>query len=207
MVNGSVLRGVVVVLLWVGCGATATAEDGRDAWYMVPSYHQTGLAKADMKYSAPAGDVKFDSSFGDDTGPGLAAGYAFESAYRIDMEWQRHSNDLKVSGGSLVKTSLKANTFAVNVWRDFAPWHGLRAYVGVGVGGGTLELNDLDGNFALGQLGTGFQWYFRPHMAVDIGYRYQNGGSPQLTGNSQKLTTDYASHSAQVGFRYDFGGH
>jgi hypothetical protein len=55
----------------------------------------------------------------------------------------------------LQSSSLDATTFVANVWRDSGPWHGLRPYAGVGLGDGTLKLNDRDGNFAFAQLGIG----------------------------------------------------
>ena len=155
----------------------AVADDGAAGWYAAPSYHQTGLNDASNTVKQPAGDIHLDSSFGDDTGPGLAVGYAFDGPYRVDVEYQSHSNDLKLPGTVLQSSSLDATTFVANVWRDFGPWHDLRPYAGVGFGGGTLKLNDLDGDFLFGQLGVGVEWYFSRRAALDIGYRYQQATS------------------------------
>ncbi len=175
-------------------------------WYVVPSYHQTGLNDANNTVKQQTGNIRLNSSFGDDTGPGFAAGYAFDGPYRVDVEYQSHSNDLKLPGTILQSSSLDATTFVANVWRDFGLWHGLRPYAGVGFGGGTLKLNDLDGNFAFVQGGIGVEWYFTRRAALDVGYRYQQATSnPELNGNSVKLTTEYASQSAQIGVRFDLG--
>ena len=180
--------------------------EGALGWYVVPSYHQTGLNDASNTVKQQTGNIHLDSSFGDDTGPGFAAGYAFGAPYRIDVEYQSHSNDLKLPGTVLQSSSLDATTFVANVWRDFGPWHGLRPYAGVGLGGGTLKLNDLDGNFAFAQLGIGVEWYFTRRAALGVGYRYQQATSnPELNGNSVKLTTEYAAQSAQIGVRFDLG--
>jgi opacity protein-like surface antigen len=181
---------------------------GKDVpgWYIVPSYHQTGLNDASSTVKQQTGNIHLNSSFGDDTGPGSAAGYAFDAPYRVDVEYQSHRNDLKLPGTVLQSSSLDATTFAANVWRDFGPWHGLRPYAGVGFGGGTLKLNDLDGNFAFVQLGVGVEWYFTRRAALDVGYRYQQATSdPELNGNSLKLTTEYAAQSAQIGIRFNLG--
>jgi opacity protein-like surface antigen len=202
------IRGWCVLLVAAGAAGPVSADDGGNGWYVLPSYHQAGVEKASMKYRQASGDINFDTTFGDDTGPGVAVGYAFDAPYRVDAEYQSQSNDLKVpSSVPLVSSSLKSTTYAVNVWRDFSPWHQMRPYVGIGLGGGTLELNDLDTNFMLGRLGAGLQWYFRSRMALDVGYRYQFATSnPELTGNSQKLETDWSTQSVQIGLRYDFGG-
>ena len=186
---------------------TAAAADGVAGWYVMPTYHQTGLDNASNTLRSASGQVHFNSSFGDDTGPGAAAGYAFSGPYRLDVEYQSHSNDLKVSGSALQSSSLDVTTFVANVWYDFEPWHGVRPYAGIGVGGGKLELGDLDGNFALGQVGIGLQWYFVRRAALDIGYRYQlSTSNPELDGNSQKLTTEYGAQTAQIGIRFDLSG-
>jgi opacity protein-like surface antigen len=197
----------IVAFALAAVSGPAVAADGVAGWYVVPSYHQTGLDNASNTLKQGTGQVHFDSSFGDDTGPGFAAGYAFAAPYRVDVEYQSHSNDLKVSGTSLQSSSLDVTTFVANVWRDFGPWHNLRPYAGIGIGGGTLKLNDLDGNFAFGQLGVGVEWYFARRWAMDIGYRYQLAASnPELNGNAQRLTTEYAAQSAQIGIRFDVWG-
>jgi opacity protein-like surface antigen len=204
------MRGVAILsavaLVGLGAANCAAADDGRGVWYVLPSYHQAGIEKANMKYRQGANQIKFNTTFGDDTGPGFAVGYAFDAVYRVDVEYQRQTNDLKVPGTNPFNgSSLKSTTVAVDGWRDFAPWHQLRAYVGVGVGGGKLELDSLDTNFYIGRLGGGVVWYFRPGLAVDIGYRYQFATSnPELSGNSQKVTTEFSGQSVQIGFRYDF---
>jgi opacity protein-like surface antigen len=157
-----------VACLLLLAGETAWAGEARDGWYVLPSFHQAGVEKANMKYRQGTTEIKFDTTFGDDTGAGLAVGYAFEAPYRVDVEYQRQSNDLKVPGGNPFNgSSLKSTTVAVDVWRDFAPWHRLRPYVGIGIGAGKLELNDLDTNFVLGRLGAGFEWYFHSMSATD----------------------------------------
>jgi opacity protein-like surface antigen len=193
-------------LVCLGAANRVAAADGRGVWYVLPSYHQAGVEKANMKYRQGANQIKFDTTFGDDSGPGFAIGYAFDAVYRVEIEYQGQTNDLKVPGTNPFNgSSLKSTTAAVDVWRDFAPWHELRAYVGVGVGGGKLELDNLDTNFYIGRLGGGVAWYFRRDMAIDIGYRYQFATSnPELSGNSQKVTTDYSGQSVQIGIRYDF---
>ncbi len=186
--------------------AHAATDQARGVWYVLPSYHQAGVEKSDMTYRQGTTRLKFNATFGDDTGPGIAVGYAFEAPYRVDVEYQRQTNDVKVPAGNMFKGSrLKSTMVAVDLWRDFAPWHGLRPYVGVGAGGGKLELESLDTNAYIGRLGAGANWYFRRNMAVDIGYRYQFAPSRQdLSGSSQKLTTDFSGQSLQIGFRYDF---
>ncbi len=170
----------------------------------MPTYHQTGLDNASNTLEQGPVEVHFDSNFGDDTGPGFTAGYAFEAPYRVDVEYQSHSNDLKVSGSPLQSSSLDVTTVVANLWYDFGPWHATQPYVGVGFGGGTLKLQGLDGDFAFGQLGVGVKWQFARRWALDLGYRYQIATSdPELTGNTRKLTTQYSAHSAQIGVRFD----
>lgn len=191
------VRAGLVFGLAAYCAAAAAGE-----LYLTPSYHQTGLEKSSNTLKLPGGDVHFDTTFGDDTGPGLAIGYAFGAPYRIEVDYQDHSNDLKNS--TAPDDSVKATTFVANGWRDFGPWYHLRPYAGVGLGHGTLKLNDLDGDFYFWQLGAGVQWYFMHNVALDVGYRYQKATSdPELNGNGQKLTMEYASQSAQIGIRID----
>jgi len=179
------------------------ADQGRGVWYVLPSYHQAGLDKATLKFRQGTTETKVDSTFGDDTAPGLAVGYAFQAPYRVDVEYQSQDNDLKARG--VKGSSLQSTTAAIDLWRDFGPWHGLRAYVGVGAGGGRLELDKLDSNVYLGRLGAGMAWYFTRRMALDIGYRYQFATSkPELSSGTQKVTTDYTGQSVQIGLRFDF---
>ena len=184
--------------------AICPAVAAEDSWYVTPSYHQTGIDNASAEFKESPTRINFNASFGDDTGPGLAAGHAFHAPYRIDVEYQSHSNDLKVSGTPLRPASLDVTTFVANVWHDFGAWHGVRPYIGVGAGGGTLQLHDLDSNFEFGQVGVGVQWYFTRRVALDVGYRYQAAFSkPELRGNSQQLSFDYTAQSAQIGVRFD----
>lgn len=186
-------------------GGSTAAADAMGGWYVMPSYHQTGLDKSSNTLELPGGDAHFDTSFGDDTGAGLAIGYAFAAPYRVDIDYQSHSNDLKDSAGP--DDSVKATTFVANLWRDFGPWYRLRPYVGLGVGGGTLELNEVDGDIFFWQLGVGFEWFFMERAALDVGYRYQSATSdPELTGSSQKLTMEYTSQSVQIGVRINVWG-
>jgi opacity protein-like surface antigen len=202
----SCVRVTAALMLAAASSNPAAAAPG--GWYVIPSYHETGLNNANNKYTVPAGEVDFNSSFGDDTGAGLAAGYAFSAPYRVDVDFQKHSNDLKVpAGSSLRSSSLEATTYVANVWRDFGPWYNLRPYAGLGFGGGTMKFNDLNGNFYFGQLGIGVVWFFTKRAALDVGYRYQLATSnPELTGNSQKLTTEYTAQSLQIGIRINVWG-
>ena len=191
------------------CPSAAFAEgDVRAPWYVIASYHQTGLDNGNLKFRQPSGNTNITGAFGDDTQPGLALGYAFTGPYRVDLEFIKHSNDLKVSKGNLLRsTSLETTTVVASVWRDIEFRRDWSAYIGAGVGVGTLKLSGLDANFYLGQLGAGLQWQFRPNFALDIGYRYQVAPSnPTLKGNGQELTTDYAANSVQIGMRFSFGG-
>src|SRR5262245_26918987 len=88
---------VALALATAGGSSAATAADneGNGWWYVVPSYHQTGLEKSSTTLKQPGGDIHFDTTFGDDTGPGLAVGYAFAAPYRVDVDYQSHSNDVK----------------------------------------------------------------------------------------------------------------
>jgi opacity protein-like surface antigen len=199
------LREFLVLTVLVAGSSEVTAADNAGGWYVMPSYHQTGLEKSSSTLKQPGGDIHFDTSFGDDTGPGLAIGYAFGAPYRIDVDYQSQSNDLKNSLGP--DETIKVKTFVANVWRDFGPWYHLRPYVGLGFGGGTLKLNDLDGDVYFGQLGAGFEWFFMKRAALDVEYRYQLATSnPELTGNGQKLDIEYASQSMQIGVRINVWG-
>lgn len=199
---------VAFALTIAAANGAAFAEETPGGWYVMPSYHETGLNNANNKLKTPAGEIQFNSSFGDDTGAGLAAGYAFSAPYRVDVDYQQHSNDLKVPAGSpLRSSSLEATTYVANVWRDFGPWHNLRPYIGLGIGGGTLKFDNLDGDFYFGQVGVGVQWFFTKRVALDVAYRYQQSTSnPELNGNGQKLTTEYSAQSAQIGIRINVWG-
>lgn len=196
---------VALVLTIGAANGAAIADETPGGWYVVPSYHQTGLEKSSTTLKQPAGDLHFDTTFGDDTGPGLAIGYGFGAPYRVDVDYQDHSNDVKNALGP--DQSIKVKTFVANAWRDFGPWYHLRPYVGLGFGGGTLELNSLDGDVYFFQAGVGFEWFFMQRAALDVGYRYQLATSdPELTGNGQKLEMEFASQSVQIGFRINVWG-
>jgi opacity protein-like surface antigen len=200
-------RGATFFVLTLAAASTRAVAEDAGGWYVMPSYHETGLNNANNKLQTAAGEIHFNSSFGDDTGAGLAVGYAFSAPYRVDIEYQHHSNDLKVSGTPFQSTSLDTDAFAANIWRDFGPWHNLRPYVGLGIGGGTLEFDNLDGDYYFGQVGVGVEWFFAKRVALDVAYRYQQSTSnPELNGNGRKLTTEYSAQSAQIGFRINVWG-
>ena len=198
---------IFVVAFAIGIVAyePAFADDVAHGWYVLPTYHQTHLDNANVKFRSTTTQFDGNTDFGDDTHPGIAVGYAFDSPYRIDVAYMSHSNDTKEKGTAIGDQSLDADTVVAAVWRDFPLAHHLAPYVGVGLGYASLKLANLDGNTYLGQLGAGIEWSFSRRFALDVGYLYQvSESSPDLNGGGAKLTTDYTAQSAQIGLRYTF---
>ena len=199
------LRIWVTVATCISLTASAAfAADAPQGWYVMPSYHQTGVDNANSKYRNPAGQqVEFDAKFGDDTHPSYTVGYAFAAPYRLDVTYMSRSNDIKANA-VVVNETLDVDTIVLSGWRDFALGERWALYAGIGVGHARLKAGGLDGSVYLTELGGGALWRAWRNFTIDVGYRYQIASNAELTGDGAKLTTDYSSQSALIGIRYTF---
>lgn len=138
----------------------------------------------------------------------LAAGYAFASGWRGDLEFGFRRNDVDDSAGTTNDGSVDAGSLMAMLWFDWPmPW-AVRPYAGAGVGQAQLDLNRADGGsgesdrvFAW-QLSAGFVSQVSRHFAMTLGYRLLNADDAQFAGSG--LRADYTADSAMLGLRYFF---
>ena len=155
---------------------------------------------------------------------GLACGYDLDPRYklgdgRVELEWSYRKVGLdqvefaegKVAGdGDLTVQSLMLNIFGI--YRNGTSWI---PYYGGGIGAalvsadqlrasGQLLSDDDDTAFAY-QLGVGIGYAVTENLIVDLGYRFFDLVSAELSeANGQRFDFDYHGHSALLGLRLGF---
>ncbi len=164
-----------------------------------------------------------------------ALGYAFDNNVRGELEFSYRDNDIRHWAGDGLGFSgfptqldggVRSQSFLANVLYDFNNTSRVTPYVGVGVGGSRMrfEFNGLNGGAVGGPLSVavddtsyklayqgiaGLAFELAENLSLDLSYRYFSVLNPEfdglLNGVPTNFETDYNSHSAFAGLRWNFG--
>jgi opacity protein-like surface antigen len=202
--------------------APATIEEYASGWYLRGDigYRMNTTSGA----TAFLGPVPTDARIEDS--------YMFGGGFGYKLRWFR--TDLTVDYGTITKfhastpaladdylARMDSFTILANGYLDLGTWSGFTPYVGGGIGGALLQVQDFQRTLAATsvQVPHGSRWNLAwaamagvgynlsSNFLVDLGYRYISMGDVQsgidFFGNS--LTLDgLASHEFRIGVRYMF---
>jgi len=156
--------------------------------------------------------VKFDNGY---LGA-LALGYDYASPWRSEVELSRRSAGLDSVSGTNASGDLTATSLMGNVLYDFDTNSKFTPYLGLGVGGarvkldnaspfGTSSINDSD-NALAGQAIAGVSYALQDNLDVFADYRYfATRDLSMRTVAGTKASFDMDTHSIMVGLRFNFG--
>jgi len=160
---------------------------------------------------------------------GVAAGTRLMDLGRVEIELSHMSQgydtvyeqngDVNDTGGTINTTSLFGN-----VWLDFDTGSAFTPYVGVGLGGALVSLDDSDGWFDSAsvwngfgvayQVGAGVVFEVDQNLSFDLGYRFKGVAGAKIdnldapgtnTSDSCCLADlNFGNHIVQVGANIDF---
>ena len=68
----------------------------------------------------------------------------------------------------------------------------------------TMDLDGVEDDVMIGQLGAGVNYNLTPRLVLDAGYRYAVSEDPTFDAGSSTLETEYESQSLLLGLRYNF---
>lgn len=170
--------------------------------------------------------LRFDATWDYSGGPGVTRSASFgcgDGAATLGL-------DVPVLCNGAFSLRQHANTFLANAYVDLGSWNGVTPYLGGGAG---LGANSMQAGFAYSQrvvgppaytvsswsgainpttaygvawaLMAGLSYQFTPNVAIDLGYRYLNGGPTStlvdpLTGTT--LRRSNVSQQVRIGVRY-----
>lgn len=177
---------------------TASAMD-KSGLYVAFSGHLALTEDADMTSSGVPINTEFDTGFG----IGTAVGYDFVgSSLRLEGEMVYRYNRATVSSPSLPgfapKSDVDSIAYMANAYYDIETNSPITPYVGVGAG--LVDIDGIDTVFAYQGL-AGLAYSLNNESEIYGGYRYFGSEGADLSGGA---TLDYASHSAELGYRVRF---
>ncbi len=161
-----------------------------------------------------------DTSIDFDPGPVavIAAGYAFDTGFRTELELAGRWNDAGTVAGAPGSGDTAAYSGMINVLYDVGIDSGtFTPYAGAGLGAARIDdsgvssiggssISDDDTVFAY-QAMAGFSYGLSDRWALTADYRYFTTGDVSLTtASSVAVDQEYASHSVLIGLRLNLGG-
>jgi opacity protein-like surface antigen len=147
-----------------------------------------------------------------DTGFGITGAIGYDLGFtRLELEAAYRSNDfdkLEAANVNVSGEKMTALGGMVNLFFDFHNRTRCTPYVGAGIGGMALDVEDLringksiddakDGVFAY-QAMAGFSIEVIPRFQIDVSYRYFATSDANFDG----IKAEYESHNLMAGFRY-----
>lgn len=228
----------------------APAEVG--GWYIRGDvgYHQSDVDTIEYAIAVPGPGIAFGELRGDlDGGFGVGGGigYQVNDYFRVDLtadHWFK--TDFKGSsagffdadgpGPGLPVAYTTVDESAVSTWLllanayvEFGAWHGIKPYVGAGIGGAYVKWDDLTNTpsinppppvvhegagswrFAAAVM-AGASYCLTDKVKLDAGYRYSRiqGGKmfeyAAAGNNGPGYDGGFNTHEVRAGLRYQFGG-
>jgi len=190
----------------------------------VPSYagelYLGGSAGVNFAADADVTGTGIDTSIDFDPGPiaVIAAGYAFDTGFRTELELAGRWNDAGTVGRASGSGDTTAFSGMVNVLYDVGIDNGaFTPYAGAGLGAALIDdsgissisgssISDDDTVFAY-QAMAGVSYDLNDRWALTADYRYFGTGDVSLTtASSVAVDQEYASHSVLFGVRLSLGG-
>ncbi len=202
--KATLVKTLLLATLLSGASTAAMATEG---WY----------GRADVGWSVDgaldvgSGD---DLDFEDDWSQHLGLGYAYQNGFRLEAELAHRDNDFQDLDGSA-----RAWAAMANLYYDFNRGGKFEPYVGVGVGGASIEAKGVAGPISFDDDDTVFAYQGMVGVAVglteqldlDIGYRYFVAQDASFSGSIDvegpepfSFDGDYTHQAVTVGLRYQF---
>ncbi|WP_292065574.1 OmpA family protein [Brevundimonas sp. UBA7664] len=134
-------------------------------------------------------------------------GYRLNANWRVEAEaGYRESDELELDGITVPDVDASTTTLMANLLYDFGNRDAsFRPFVGAGIGGAKVEVEDVDDTTWGWQLLAGAAWRMSERTSVDLTYRYLNVSDLEMTDGVDSLAGDFEDHSLSLGLRYSFG--
>ncbi len=179
--------------------------------------------------------IDSEADYDNGIGVYTALGYAYPNNWRGELEFSYRDNDVRHWAGdglgfsgfpTQLEGGIRTQSFLANVIYDFKNSSIVTPFIGAGVGGSRVraEFNGLNGGAVGGPLSVavddtsyklayqgiaGIAFALADNLSLDLSYRYFSVLNPDfegtLNGNPTRFDTDYNSHSAFAGLRWNFG--
>ncbi len=159
----------------------------------------------------------------------IAAGYQFDSNWRVELEYvfphnAEYTSDSSIFRGSLNHHKIKSQRFMINGYKDFVINDNFSVFATLGVGVASLKSSGWQGNAARQygsqtenniaySIGAGVTYTPVKEFNIDLGYRYVDQGKAESGWNNfanarglqdEKMKARVVSNEIYLGFRYNF---
>lgn len=175
--------------------------------------------------ATPGNRVDFDNEFDIGFLGGVTAGRLFENGLRSELELRYSQNDFdetrarSTTGGTTVDSGqsnaggdVTSIALMANLFYDFNSTGRFHPYLGGGVGGAQINVNDFsagggdvfDGDdlvFAY-QGGAGLAFDLTDRLTFDVGYRYFATDDASFRDNGNDVDFEYSQHIGMASLRY-----
>lgn len=216
----ALIAGCAALGLASAAHAQPSSADQQAGWYIGGEAGWSHLEDMDATGSAAgltaSGTVKPSDGFA----VGGNVGYAFPGGIRLEGEVAYRDHDLNSvssGGGSFpVSGDIDSIAFMANALYDFIQDEPLTPYIGAGIGGARLGINNLraptvasgsfsDSNFVLAyQAIGGVKYAFDTNWSANLDYRYLATEDATFSGGGGSLKTSYHTHNVMLGIAYHF---
>jgi len=228
--------GMVAAALGIwACGTAAAHGQGAieysgqtRGWYVGFEVGWSGLQAFDS--SGAPGHIQFHTVPDPGFGGGGVGGYNFGRVrFEGELVFRRHGVESlnvqpgsisfpNLSGGAHPEGNITSLALMTNAIVDIFPNRSWTPYLGGGVGGARIALNDLqvshtnfvnksDLQFAYQGI-AGVRYQVTERLSLDLDYRYFATTDPDFKDlGGIKFKTTYATHNAMLGFTYHFPAH
>lgn len=217
--------------IWALAATTAQGQGSIESsgqtrgWYVGAEVGWSGLQSFDS--SGAPGHIQFHDTPDQGFGGGGVAGYNFGRVrFEGELVFRRHEAGMltvqpgstgfpKLSGTASPKGNITSLALMANALVDILPHNDWTPYLGAGVGGVRIALDDLQikgtnfvnkSDLQLAYQGiVGVRYQVTENLAVNLDYRYFAATDPDfkdLAGIPFKTT--YATHNAMLGLTYHF---
>jgi len=166
-----------------------------------------------------SGEFSFDTGFG----MTAAFGNAFDSGFRLELEFGYKVNDYDEAEGTYseydrqgfqdysedysdrLSGDIMTSSFMFNGFYDFTPRSPVSPFIGAGIGFANIESDfdyygSEDDNVFAYQLAAGVAFALNQNFKVDVQYRFFGTEDPDF----YSLETEYTTHNLMVGLRSSF---
>lgn len=194
----------------------AMAQSEEQGFYLGVGGGLTIVQESDINTSVSgipvSGTLDFDPGFS----VGATAGYKWPQSFRTELEYRYSRVGLDSAslsaGGSTVFGSVDghatAHAFLANAWYDWDLKNGWMPYIGGGIGGFVLDIENTDSDTIFGgQAGGGIQYAITPKIIFDLGYRFVITQDPSFSSDVAGVSNvdgEYKSHNVLLSVRGHF---
>jgi outer membrane protein OmpA-like peptidoglycan-associated protein len=203
--------------------AVGNAHAQTPGWYVGGEGSWSHLNDQKATATTPGTSTPLKIHPGEGFAGGVNGGFEFQSGLRLEGEvvYRRHDEKSATSAGVTAPTHGSLDNLAImgNAFYDFNNVTRFTPYVGAGVGGARLHLDDFNATGSPGSLSAddwrlayqgiaGVRYTIDPHWSASLDYRYFATTDPKFSGTvlgtPSSLKTDYRTHNVMLGVAYHF---